>query len=149
MKPTPMLRGRRNDAETLPCCLCGAAISKDARDLTFLRVFPGRTHATYQQFWSHRKYIDEALHPSFAPDLDRDEAYGEDREDRGSALQREPLPCCLCGAGIEEPGDHIGLEARPGHMDDYVIFWTHRGCMRKAMHSNSYLQLRTSGIYGN
>jgi hypothetical protein len=144
-----MLRGRRNDGETLPCCLCGAAISKDAPDLTFLRVFPGRTHATYQQFWSHRQCIDEAMHPGFAPDLDIDEAYGTWREDRGVRLQPEPLPCCLCGAGIAEPGDRIGLWARPDHRDEYVIFWTHRGCMRKAMHWESYSRLRTSGIYGN
>lgn len=144
-----MFWGRRKDSETLPCCLCGAAISKDAHDLAFLRVFPGRTHAAYQQFWSHRECIDKAMHPSFAPDMDRDEAYGTEREDRGVKLDPEPLPCCLCGAGIAEPGDRIGLEARPVHMDDYVVFWTHRECMRKAMHRKSWLELRTSGIYGN
>jgi len=144
-----MLRGRRRDEDTLPCCLCGARISKEARDLTFLLVFPGRTHEAYGQFWSHRECIDKAMHPSFAADLDRDEAYGSEREDRGLALQPEPLPCCLCGAGIAEPGDRIGLDVRPGHMDDYVVFWTHRRCMKKAMRWKSWLELRTGGSYGN
>jgi hypothetical protein len=139
---------RKHDAETLPCCLCGARI-KEGRDLIFLRVFPGRTHAAYVQLWSHRECIDEAMQPSFASDLDRDDAYGDWREDRGLALQPEPLPCCLCGSGIKELGDRIGLSARPKHMDEHVIFWTHRRCMRKAMTRKSWWELRRSGAYGN
>ena len=92
--------------------------------------------------------IDEAMHPTFAADLDRDEADGTEREDRGVGLDPEPLPCCLCGAEITDPGDRIGLWARPGHMDDYVVFWTHRKCMNEAMRPKYARQLRRSGIYG-
>ena len=134
--------------EIWPCCLCGARINETG-ELTFLRVFPGRTHASYIQFWSHRKCIDQAMHPSFAPALDRDDAYGEWREDRGLALQPEPLPCCLCGGEIVELGDRIGLHVRPNHMDDHVIFWTHRRCMDEAMHPKHARDLRASPAYGN
>ena len=56
-----------------------------------------------------------------------------------------------CGAGITEPGDRIGLEARPGHMgeDEYVVFWTHRKSMDEAMHPKYARQLRESAAYGN
>ena len=143
-----MLRGRRKNPKALPCCLCGARIEEPG-DLTYLRVFPGRTHAAYEQFWSHRTCIDEAMNASFAPDLDRDDAYGTEREDRGVELQSEPLPCCLCGARIEEPGDRIGLWVRPRHRDEYVVFWTHRKCMDEAMHPKYARQLRESAAYGN
>jgi hypothetical protein len=59
------------------------------------------------------------------------------------------LPCCLCGAGIEKRGDRVHLDIRPHHMDDFVIFWTHRRCLRKAMRWRSWVRLRMSGIYGN
>jgi len=80
------------------------------------------------------------MHTSDA-NLDRDEAYGWKYEDLEEVLQRESWPCCLCGAGIDERGDRVGLwpwSAQRGH----VYFWTHRRCMRKAMHWRARLRLR-------
>lgn len=87
------------------------------------------------------------MHPSFVDDLERDDAYGDFREDRGLALQPEPLPCCLCDAGIEL-GDRIGLLIRPGGRDEHVIFWTHQTCMDEALHRKYRRDLHRSGIYG-
>jgi hypothetical protein len=142
-----VLRLRRNDAETLPCCFCRARIGKSGADLTFLKVFPGRTHAGYNQFWTHRNCLDRVMHPSFAPDLDDDEAYGSEREDRGLAVQPEPLPCCFCAAGIARD-DRIGLWVNAGFRDDDVVFWTHRSCMDKALSRESRRELHASGGYG-
>ena len=139
-----MLVRRRNKAETLPCCLCGTHISKEAGVFCSL-TFPGRTHKVggnryCDRFWSHLECIEGAMHTSDA-NLDREEAYGTKPEDLEEVLQRESWPCCLCGAGIDERGDRVGLRpwsAQRGH----VYFWTHRRCMRKAMHWRARLRLR-------
>lgn len=137
-----MLLRRRNKAETLPCCLCGAHISKEA-GVFYSLTFPGRTHkGGGDRFWLHLECIEGAMHTSDA-NLDRDEAYGTKPEDLEEVLQRESWPCCLCGAGIDERGDRVGLRpwsAQRGH----VYFWTHRRCMRKAMHWRARLRLRMS-----
>lgn len=134
-----MLLRRRNKAETLPCCLCGAHISKEGAVLTF----PGRSHKREgDRFWLQLECLEGAMHTSDA-NLDRDEAYGTKPEDLEEVLQRESWPCCLCGAGIDERGDRVGLRpwsAQRGH----VYFWTHRRCMRKAMHWRGRLRLRMS-----
>lgn len=137
-----MLFRRTNKAETLPCCLCGAHISKEA-GVFYSLTFPGRTHkGGGDRFWLHLECIERAMHSSDA-NPDRDEVYGTKPEDLDEVLQRESWPCCLCGGGIDERGDRVGLRpwsAQRGH----VYFWTHRRCMRKAMHWRARLRLRMS-----
>jgi hypothetical protein len=136
-----MLLRRRNKAETLPCCLCGAHISKEA-GVFYSLTFPGRTHkGGADRFWLHLECIEGAMHTSDA-NLDRDEAYGWAFEDLEEVLQRESWPCCLCGAGIDERGDRVGL--RPFAQRGHVYFWTHRRCMKKAMHWRARLGLPMS-----
>ena len=80
-------------------------------------------------------------------DLERDEAHGTKAEDLESILHRDSWPCCLCGTGIDERGDRVGL--RPwSAQTGCVIFWTHRRCMMKAMHWRSWLRLSMSTRYG-
>ena len=83
------------------------------------------------------------MHPSEAPDLDRDEAYGTKREDLEEVLQRKSWPCCLCGAGIDERSDRVGLRPWSGPRG-HVYFWAHRRCMRKAMNWRARLRLLMS-----
>jgi hypothetical protein len=136
-----MLLRRRNKTETLTCCLCGAHISEED-GVVYHLDFPGRTHMG-GRFWSHRECIEGAMHPIAAPDLDRDEAYGTKPADLEVVLQRDSWPCCLCGAGIDERGDRVGL--RPWSAQKGLrIFWTHRRCMRKAMPRRARLRLRMS-----
>jgi len=137
-----MLLRRRNKAETLPCCLCGAHISKEA-GVFYSLAFPGRIRARGDFFWLHRECIEGAMHPIAAPDLDRDEAYGRKPEDLEIALQRDSWPCCLCGDGIDERSDRVGLRPWTAQKG-YAIFWTHRRCMRKAMRWRSWLRLHMS-----
>ena len=110
-----------------------------------LLPFRGRTHTGRDGFWSHRQCIEDAMHPIPAPSLDRDAAYGTNRE---VVLQRKPLICCMCGAGIDEPGERVGLWPWSAHLGDGVYLWTHRRCMRKAMHWRSWLRLRMRPYYG-
>jgi hypothetical protein len=137
-----MLLRRRNKAETLPCCLCGAHLSEEA-GVVYHLSFPDRTHTGGGRFWSHPECIEGAMHPIAAPDLDRDEAYGTKPEDLEEVLQRDSWPCCLCGAVIDERRDRVGV--RPWSTQTGLrIFWTHRRCMRKAMHWRARLRLRMS-----
>jgi hypothetical protein len=137
-----MLLRKRNTAETLPCCICGAHIGEEDGVVYHLN-FPSRTHMGGGRFWSHRECIEGAMHPIAAPDLDRDEAYGTKPEDLEVVLQRASWPCCLCGAEIDERGDRVGLRPWTAQMG-YVFFWTHRRCMRKAMSWRSWLRLHMS-----
>ena len=99
-----MLLRRRNKAETLPCCLCGAHISKEA-GVFYSLTFPGRTHKGGRahergrdRFWLHLECIEGAMHTSDA-NLDRDEAYGWKYEDLEEVLQRESWPAASAGLG--------------------------------------------------
>jgi hypothetical protein len=135
---------RRDKAKKPRCCLCGAHISKEADDFFYFVAFSCRPLG--DPFCSHRQCIEDAIHPILAPGLDRDEGYGTTSEE---ALQRKPLLCCLCGAGIDEPGERVGLWPWSAHLGDGVYFWTHGRCMRKAMHWRSWLRLRMKPYYGN
>ena len=134
-----VLLPRRDKAKKLPCCLCDAHISEDADDFFYFVAFPGRARPGPEGFWSHRQCIEDTMQPILAPSLDRDAAYGTNHEVVG---QRKPLICSICGAGIDDPGERVGLWPWSDHLGDGVYLWTHRRCMRKAMQWRSWLRLR-------